>query len=29
VSQGVVAGFGITGYALALRGIRDMAAAKK
>jgi 3-dehydroquinate dehydratase-2 len=29
VSQGVVAGFGIAGYALALRGIRDMAAAKK
>src|ERR671923_1962316 len=28
VSQGVVAGFGIAGYALALRGIRDMAAAK-
>ena len=25
VSQGVVAGFGIAGYALALRGIRDMA----
>ena len=29
VSQGVVAGFGTAGYALALRGIRDMAAAKK
>src|SRR5688572_20613192 len=29
VSQGVVAGFGIGGYALALRGIRDMVAAKK
>jgi 3-dehydroquinate dehydratase II len=29
VSQSVVAGFGIGGYALALRGIRDMAAAKK
>ena len=29
VSQSVVAGFGITGYALALRGIRDMVAAKK
>jgi 3-dehydroquinate dehydratase-2 len=29
VSQSVVAGFGITGYALALRGIRDMLAAKK
>jgi 3-dehydroquinate dehydratase-2 len=29
VSRGVVAGFGIAGYALALRGIRDMAAAKK
>jgi 3-dehydroquinate dehydratase-2 len=28
VSQGVVAGFGIAGYALALRGIRDMLAAK-
>ena len=28
-SQGVVAGFGIAGYALALRGIRDMTAAKK
>jgi len=24
VSQGIVAGFGIAGYALALRGIRDM-----
>jgi 3-dehydroquinate dehydratase len=29
VSQSVVAGFGIAGYALALRGIRDMSAAKK
>jgi 3-dehydroquinate dehydratase-2 len=29
VSQGVVAGFGIEGYALALRGIRDMVAAKR
>jgi 3-dehydroquinate dehydratase II len=29
VSQSVVAGFGIGGYALALRGIRDMSAAKK
>ena len=29
VSQGVVAGFGIAGYALALRGIRDQLAAKK
>ena len=29
VSQSVVAGFGITGYALALRGIRDQLAAKK
>jgi len=29
VSQGVVAGFGIAGYALALRGIREMSAAKK
>ena len=29
VSQGVVAGFGIVGYALALRGIREMSAAKK
>ena len=29
VSQCVVAGFGIAGYALALRGIRDMFAAKK
>jgi 3-dehydroquinate dehydratase-2 len=29
VSQGVVAGFGIGGYALALRGICDMVAAKK
>jgi len=29
VSRSIVAGFGIDGYALALRGIRDMAAAKK
>src|SRR5580658_1470183 len=29
VSQGVVAGFGLPGYALALRGIRDLLAAKK
>jgi 3-dehydroquinate dehydratase-2 len=29
VSQGVVAGFGINGYALALRGIKDLLAAKK
>jgi 3-dehydroquinate dehydratase-2 len=29
VSQSVVAGFGVTGYALALRGIRDGAAVKK
>ena len=29
VSQSIVAGFGIAGYALALRGIRDMLAAKK
>jgi 3-dehydroquinate dehydratase len=29
VSQSVVAGFGIAGYALALRGIRDQLAAKK
>ena len=28
VSQGIVAGFGIADYALALRGIRDMLAAK-
>ena len=28
VSQSVVAGFGIAGYALALRGIRDQLAAK-
>jgi len=28
VSQGIVAGFGIAGYALALRGIRDMLKAK-
>lgn len=29
VSQSVVAGFGVGGYALALRGIRDMVATKK
>jgi len=29
VSQSVVAGFGLGGYALALRGIRDMSATKK
>jgi 3-dehydroquinate dehydratase II len=29
VSQGVVAGFGIAGYDLALRGIREVLAAKK
>jgi 3-dehydroquinate dehydratase II len=29
VSHGIVAGFGIFGYDLALRGIRDMLAAKK
>ncbi len=29
VSQSIVAGFGIAGYALALRGIRDMVAARK
>jgi 3-dehydroquinate dehydratase-2 len=29
MSQSVVAGFGIAGYALALRGIRDQLAAKK
>ena len=29
VSQGVVAGFGIAGYDVALRGIRDLLAAKK
>ena len=29
VSQGVVAGFGVAGYELALRGIRDLLAAKK
>src|SRR5213593_637343 len=29
VSQGVVAGFGIAGYDLALRGLRDLLAAKK
>ena len=28
VSQSIVAGFGIAGYGLALRGIRDMLAAK-
>src|SRR3981081_1173764 len=29
VSQGVVAGFGVAGYALALRGLKDLPAAKK
>jgi len=29
VSHGIVAGFGLTGYYLALRGVRDMLAAKK
>jgi 3-dehydroquinate dehydratase II len=29
VSQGVVAGFGINGYALALRGLKDLLTAKK
>ena len=29
VSQGVVAGFGINGYALALKGLKDLLAAKK
>jgi 3-dehydroquinate dehydratase-2 len=29
VSQGMVTGFGVTGYALALRGIKDLLAAKK
>jgi 3-dehydroquinate dehydratase-2 len=29
VSQGIVAGFGLTGYYLALRGVREMLAAKK
>ena len=29
VSQSIVAGFGIAGYAVALRGIRDVLAAKK
>jgi 3-dehydroquinate dehydratase len=29
VSQSVVEGFGIAGYALALRGIRDMSTAKQ
>ena len=29
VSQSVVAGFGVAGYALALRGIRDLSAAKQ
>src|ERR1700742_4713563 len=28
-SQGVVAGFGVAGYYLALRGVRDLVAAKK
>ena len=29
VSQGVVAGFGVAGYALALRGLKELLAAKK
>jgi 3-dehydroquinate dehydratase II len=29
VSQGMVTGFGIAGYALALRGVRELLAAKK
>jgi 3-dehydroquinate dehydratase-2 len=29
VSHGVVAGFGVAGYSLALRGVREMLAAKK
>ena len=29
VSQGIVAGFGLPGYYLALRGVKDMLAAKK
>ena len=29
VSQGIVAGFGVAGYDLALRGVRDLLAAKK
>jgi len=29
VSQGVVAGFGINGYALALKGLKDLLVAKK
>jgi 3-dehydroquinate dehydratase-2 len=29
VSQGMVTGFGVIGYAVALRGVRDMLAAKK
>ena len=29
VSHGIVAGFGIAGYALALRGLKDLLAAKK
>ncbi len=29
VSQGIVAGFGVAGYYLALRGVRDLLAAKK
>src|SRR5204863_4337334 len=29
VSHGIVAGFGLTGYYLALRGVRDMLSAKK
>jgi len=28
VSQGIVAGFGVAGYYLALRGVRDLVAAK-
>ena len=29
VSQGMVTGFGVTGYALALRGLKELLAAKK
>ena len=29
VSQGIVAGFGLPGYYLALRGVKDLLAAKK
>jgi 3-dehydroquinate dehydratase II len=29
VSQGIVAGFGIAGYALALRGVKELLAARK